>query len=150
MEKLVYLAGPIAGISYEGCNDWREYVTNELAKDGITCISPMRCKDLSDTTKLMKDSGGGNIMTSGKGIVTRDRMDVERCHVMFANLTGAEEVSIGTMIEYGWADAYRHPIITVMENEGNVHEHNFIREFSGFRTDKLDSGIFVARGLLAA
>ena len=63
-------------------------------------------------------------------------------------LKEATEISIGTMIEYGWADAFRKPIITVMENEGNVHDHNFVKELSGFVVEELDEGIFIAKSIL--
>ena len=44
MEKSVYLGGAIRGLSYEEITDWREYAKQELAKHGITGISPMRGK----------------------------------------------------------------------------------------------------------
>lgn len=28
--KTVYLAGPITGLDYKGCNDWREYAKSKL------------------------------------------------------------------------------------------------------------------------
>jgi len=44
----------------------------------------------------------------------------------------------------------RIPIITIMEDKGNVHDHNFVREVSGFRLNNLEEGILVARNLLCA
>ena len=52
------------------------------------------------------------------------------------------------MIEYGWADSARKPIITIIEKEGNVHEHSFIRELSGFIVKDLDLGLSVVRAIL--
>ena len=39
-----------------------------------------------------------------KGIVTRDRWDVAKADVVLMNLVGATQVSIGTMVELGWAE----------------------------------------------
>jgi len=144
--KTVYLAGPIKGLSYDGCTDWREYAKSMLGEHGITGISPMRWKDNLKEEERIEGSYDTPFCRS-KGIITRDRFDVFCCDVMLANLLGAEEVSIGTMIEYGWADAARKPIVTIME-EGNLHEHPIVLEATGFRVESLDEGLDVAVGLL--
>ena len=36
---------------------------------------------------------------------------------MLVNLLGLEKITLGTMVEYGWADAFRKPIITVIEKK---------------------------------
>ena len=43
--KLVYLAGPITGVDYGSCTDWRKYAKSKLAEDGIMGVSPMRGKE---------------------------------------------------------------------------------------------------------
>jgi len=146
--KSVYLMGPVLGTKYEECNGWRESAKEELAKYDIQGISPLRHKDLTDTSGLMSDLGGGNMMTTQSGIVTRDRYDVTHCNLGLANLLGAKKISLGTMVEYGWLDMRRIPIITIMEKEGNPHDHTFIRELSGFRVETLEEGIYVARYML--
>jgi nucleoside 2-deoxyribosyltransferase len=147
MEKLVYLAGPITGLDYNGCTDWREYAKKELAKWGITGLSPMRAKEYLASEKNISDEYSATL-SSSKGIVTRDRFDVMSCNVMLSNLLGAKKISIGTVIECGWADAFRKPIITVIEKEGNPHEHAMIRELTGFRVEDLDKGLYIARAIL--
>jgi len=67
---------------------------------------------------------------------------------MLVNLLKAKKISIGTMVEYGWADSYRKPIITEMEKEGNVHDHGFVKELSGYIVEDLDSGIKIAKAIL--
>lgn len=115
MNKLIYLAGPIDGLSYERCTNWRRYVIKELAKDGIIGLSPMRAKEfLKDYPKIF-DSTHDHVLTTDAGITTRDMWDVRRSDAILFNLVGAEKISIGTMIEYGWASAYNKPIITIIE-----------------------------------
>ena len=90
-----------------------------------------------------------NVISCQKGLTTRDRWDCMHCDLLLANLLGAKEVSKGTMIEYGWADAFRKPIITIIEREGNVHDHPIIRELTGFRVEDLEEGLEVARKILS-
>ena len=147
MEKSVYLAGAIKGLTYKGCNDWREYAKQELAKHKIIGISPMRAKEFLDTGKLLQENYD-HVIASQEGVVARDRMDVRSCDVMLANLLGLEKITIGTMVEYGWADAYRKPVITVIEKTGNIHEHYFVRELTAFRVETLEKGLSVAKAIL--
>ena len=64
-------------------------------------------------------------------------------------MLGAQKVSIGTMIEYGRASNPLRPIITVMEKQGNIHEHPMIRELTKYRVETLDEGLAVVRALFA-
>jgi len=147
--KTVYLAGPIAGTKHNDSNNWREFVKRELLKYGIQGTSPRRHKgEINNPNQIMADHGQGNMMTTEKALVTRDRYDVTNCDVLFGNLLNAKSVSIGTMIEYGWADLLRKPIITVMEKQGNPHDHTFVRETTGYRVETLEDGLFVARAIL--
>jgi hypothetical protein len=64
------------------------------------------------------------------------------------NFLGATRVSIGTAIEFGWADSRKTPIICVMEPEGNPHDHPMIREAIGFRVATLKEALNVAIAIL--
>ena len=147
MEKRVYLAGPISFQKYEGCNGWREYARRELQKYGAIGVSPMRAKEYLNHGRIIVGSDN-NVMSNDQGITARDRYDVMSCDIMLANFLGAKEVSKGTMIEYGWADAFRKPIITIIEKEGNVHDHPIVRELTGFRVESLEEGLDVVRKIL--
>lgn len=154
-EKLVYLAGPISGLSYEGCMDWREYAKRNLAHAGITGLNPLRAKDYLKDETSMPDAVGqmqvdhplAHVLSSRKGITTRDRWDCTRADVVIANLIGAEKASIGTCIEIAWADMNRIPVILV-EEEGGVHDHAMIHECVGFIVPTLEQALTVAKALL--
>jgi hypothetical protein len=148
----VYLAGPIAGLTYAGCTDWRDYVRLKLSLSGIRALSPLRGKEGLKSLSMISGSGEeyahrGPLYTA-RGIMTRDRFDATRCAVLFVNLLGAEQVSIGTCMEIAWADACRTPIVCVIEKEGNPHEHIMIDQAIGFRVETLDAGIAVTREVL--
>lgn len=146
----MYLAGPITGLSYKGAVDWREYARNELDKFGINAFSPMRGKIYLEKFKDLSgaaDAYSARPLSTEKGITTRDRFDATRVDVVLANLLGANRVSIGTMIEFGWADAHRRPIVAVME-PGNIHDHAMVREMAGFIVPNLDEALLVTRAIL--
>src|SRR3989344_844355 len=147
MEKLLYLGGPIDGLSYDGCVGWREYAIRELKKDGITGLSPMRAKEFLKKHHVLVDGIEKHVLTTDKGITTRDLWDVSRCDAVLFNLLGAKKISVGTVTEYGGAGILHKPIITVMEKKGNVHEHPMIRELTWFRVETLEEGLDVVRDL---
>ena len=144
--KTLYLAGPITGCSYDGATDWRDYVAKNLP-DWISPVSPMRGKEyLSEETSIA--SAYEDIpLSCQKGITCRDRHGVMNCDMMMVNLLGAEKVSIGSVMEMGWADMIRKPFVLIME-PGNMHDHPMVKETAGFIVDTLDSGINIAKAVL--
>lgn len=149
MNKLVYLAGPITGCSYDGCTNWREHAINSLRSWGIFGLSPMRAKEYLKDEKAITGSYEDKVMSCSRGITARDRFDTFRCDVIIVNFLGAKKVSIGTVMEVAWADANRTPIIVVMEKEGNPHDHPMINEVTGFRVETLEEALSVAIRILA-
>ncbi|MEM3113223.1 MAG: nucleoside 2-deoxyribosyltransferase [Candidatus Pacearchaeota archaeon] len=148
-EKKVYLAGPIKGKAYSQAIDWREYTKKKLYKYNIIGVSPMRGQNFLKNELVLKDyKDHGNVLVTDKGITARDRFDVMTADVILVNLLGAREVTIGTMIEFGWADAFRKPVVCVMEKDGNIHNHPMVREIAHFIVDNLDDAIDVTVKIL--
>ena len=73
----VYLAGPIRGLTYGATSDWRKEVQKELLAAGIISFSPMRHRFEKVDTE-MPYSDEGSVLSSTKGIMTRDRLGIER------------------------------------------------------------------------
>jgi len=144
---LIYLAGPIAGCTYDKCTDWRKHVASQLPPN-IQVLSPMRGKEFLASLPVIQGEHQENPLCRQAGITCRDRSDIMRADAVLFNLLGAEKVSIGTCIEFGWADAFRKPIILAME-KGNVHDHMIVRGVSGFVVDDLDEAIALAIAVLS-
>jgi hypothetical protein len=151
-DKSVYLAGPITGLNYAGCSTWREAVAKQLKDVGIDAYSPMRAKAylaslavLSGHGTEYKDMG---VLSTARGVMTRDRFDATRCGVLFVNLLGATQVSTGTVMEIAWADLVRTPIVCAMEKTGNPHEHMMVNEAIGFRVDTLEEAVEITKSIL--
>lgn len=149
--RTVYLAGPITGLTYgDARNTWRVDLAKRLPPH-IHPLSPMRV-----VTALMPEQGlkdmpqaeGIEAMLVNRAILERDEADLRMADAVVACFLGAEHVSLGTVSEIGMARILRKPIILVMENEGNVHEHPFVTASAGFRTDNLAEAAGIVEHLL--
>lgn len=143
----LYLIGPITDCSYKGSTDWRKYVAEKLPPQ-IRVLSPMRGKTDLRKEKEIKSDYKDNPISCAKGITCRDRYDTKRADAVLANFLGAKKVSIGSVLEFGWADNGVKPIIMVMEKKGNPHDHPMLREVAGFIVDNLDEAIELVKKIL--
>jgi nucleoside 2-deoxyribosyltransferase len=157
---IIYLAGPILGTTYGESTEWREYARDRLAAldPALRGASPMRAKKyLADLAKMpmtadqLRSTKTGTIKTplsTAAAIVGRDQMDVARADLLLVNLLGAQKVSIGTCCEVAQAHQLRVPVMLVIEDEGNIHDHPFITQQSAFRVDDLDMAINLIPAIL--
>ena len=122
----VYLAGPIT--EDPACVNWRERVRNSLKFYGIECLLPTR-----DEFFVNKGSAP---MDAVKWITTRDKNDVRSSAAILINFAGTKKVSIGTCIEIGWASMLDIPIIAILDNLENLHNHGMIKELCIIVTDE--------------
>lgn len=129
MNKSIYLAGPIAGLTYKGCTSWREEFYHFFKKHDIDAYSPMRGKIFLEEFDEMEDAHDAHFLSSQKTITLRDRNDATTCNLLIANFKGARKTSIGTCIELGWADANQIPIIAIIDEVG-IHDHAILKEIS--------------------
>jgi len=73
---------------------------------------------------------------------------------MVACFLGAKQrASIGTAVEFGWADIYRKPIIMVIEEangagQDNIHLHAMLTELAGYRVPTLEEAAHLVTHLL--
>lgn len=142
----VYLCGPISGQSYSEATDWRTYVAEKL-HESIQPLSPMRHKDYLSHETSIGDQYDEHIMSTQRAITARDRFDTFRADILISNFLDAKKASIGSVIELGWADAKRIPIIVVME-EGNIHDHAMVRELASWIVPTLDEAVMIANRVL--
>lgn len=153
---LVYLAGPISGLNYEGATNWREDAKAELKQFGIKALSPLREQEHMKAIGVFTDAAKEterlkSPMSTPKGLTVRDRWDAMRCDVLLVNLLGATKVSIGTVLELAWADSKGIPIVVAMEDDGsNPHEHAMVNHIISYRVTTLWDAIDLTRQLLAA
>lgn len=132
--KTVYLAGPIVNLDYNAATFWRNYSVEVLEDVGIRGLSPMRAKMfLKDVVSIDALASIDHPLSTDDGITSRDRNDVMSCDIVLANfLQATNKASCGTPIEFGWADAWRKPIVMVIEPSGNPFDHPMMRSIASF------------------
>jgi nucleoside 2-deoxyribosyltransferase len=143
----VYLAGPISGLTFGESADWRVDVQQQLAAAGIDAYSPLRAKDYLDSEGVLEGAYEQHPLSSAKGILTRDRWDVQTSDLVLVNLVGTERISIGTVMEIAYADAKRTPVVLAME-PGNAHMHPMLEQASGFIVNTLEEAVAVTKAIL--
>lgn len=150
--RTIYLAGPITGLSYVAARKgWREDFASMLPEH-ILPISPLRAKEFlvgcnaisGNETELESYS---NPLASASGIVTRDHNDVMTCDAMVACFLGVDRASLGTAIEFGWANAYRKPVVMICE-KGSVHDHAMMTEIAGYVVPTLEEAAHIVTSIL--
>jgi nucleoside 2-deoxyribosyltransferase len=125
----VYLAGPIAGQTFdEAANGWRKTARLYLESRNYEVRCPLRGKEhLAGYGVLGKHGYDDHPLTQAQAVIKRDYKDVSDSHIILMNLVPTNDVSIGTMVELGWASAQNKRIIIVMDVP-NVHNHLFVQE----------------------
>ncbi len=146
----VYLSGPITGLTMAEATTWRDEITSEL-DEFAEILDPMRDVEGSPDTIVTEllVSADPTMMTD-RGLVVRDYTDTITSTILIVNLLGARRVSIGTVIELGWAYQARIPTIVLMEDHGNPHEHAFVRELTSYRVTSIERAIAVAKSVMGA
>lgn len=147
MTQLVYLAGPIQGLSYGASTDWRGYVRAQLP-GGIEAISPLRGKEFLSKETVIHNAYPDQLMSTEKAIYYRDMFDVGRCDVLLANFQQHSARSLGTVAEISWAAWLHKPIVVVMD-AGRIHDHPFVTVPAGWITEDLDEAIAAVVSILS-
>ncbi len=155
---VLYLAGPITGLGYSDALDWREEVRTRLASSAphVECVDPMRAKQhLAEVESIGPHGHAGGLLNS-HAVVARDMWDVDRCEVMLLNLTGARQISIGSMVELGRASARGKFVIVVLSPEEtgdaadagrNPHDHLFVFELASMVAPSIDEALVVIESI---
>jgi nucleoside 2-deoxyribosyltransferase len=143
-KPMIYLAGPMSGLPAHHANGWRKVVAEQLS-DITRCLNPTRGLPFAGILPKVDDASP---LSMAPGVVGRDRWDIERSDLVLANFLGAKVPSVGTIFELGWADAYRVPVVLVMEDEGNPHDHPMVTHTAAFRVNNIPDAIQVVRDVL--
>lgn len=147
----IYLSGPISGLSYrEARFGWRQEFASYVDPEKIDLFSPMRQEShLAEIQSIENKPYGGSPLSQSRAIVAKDRLDTQRCDVLVAGLLGAKIVSVGTLIEIGWADAWDKTTIVILEDDGsNPMDRFFLTELADFRVASVKEAAEVAKAIL--
>lgn len=147
----VYLAGPMTGQLPEEARVWRVWAAFQLRREGVEARSPLRAKPSIEpgaTSRIDCNASGKGLWVSDSALTDRDRNDCTTADAILMCLNGAS-VSVGTMIELGWADAYNIPIIGFCGNfEQSLYNHPMVRRLVTLVVPDVKQGVRAILDLL--
>ena len=135
--KYIYLGGPIAGLTWDEANQWRYTAQRNIStRDEFKARWPVL--GWLENGEVYGTSGEYSNLT-----VDHDRWAVKNSDIILMNFTGAKKASIGCSVEFGWADAYRKPVVTILPKAEtqNPHTHAFITRLSSVVVEDLDAAL---------
>jgi len=149
--KMIYLAGPITGLTHDEARDgWRKEFA-ALMPEHIHCNSPMRGKEMLKDFGILTSGEDypDNALTTSAGITSRDFNDVRTCDMMIACfLESGGNLSGGTFMEYGFAHALQKPIIGIGPADDPNLKHLMAQRVLGWRVDDLEEAANIVSLLL--
>lgn len=123
-----YLCGPMTGLEYDTCNDWRVDAKCRLEEAGYVAISPLRGKEYLRTGGPLVETHQQGPYSTNPAIKRRDKWDVQRCDIVLANLQGAKKASIGSCFEMAWGEQFGKFVLVALDDDHNPHNHAFVLE----------------------
>lgn len=150
--KYVYLAGPVSGFDYEKATTWRQLVA-QVFRDttpDVRAIDPLR-GITEDDYRLLDHGMYDNKSCACDHYMERDFMDIRRSSMLFVNLIGAERVSIGTMMEMGFAKALGIPMVLAIDAAmDNPHlKHPWVRDLPIHKTTSVHQAVMFCIQMLS-
>jgi nucleoside 2-deoxyribosyltransferase len=125
----IYLAGPISGNGYQETIALFTSKIEPLEAVGYEVTHPMLGKEYLRNELEFRTHGYGHPVSTNHAIYERDRWMVQSADIVFADLYGANRVSIGTMFELAWASQLgKHTVVVLPENGPHPHAHCFVLE----------------------
>jgi nucleoside 2-deoxyribosyltransferase len=143
MRPKVYLAGPIAGLTYDEGQDWRAYAETRLDLAGVDGFSPLRGKSFLRSVGVITPGCYTHALATDRGIMKRDSQDVKTADAVLVNYEGAKAISRGTDMEFAMAYAWGVPLIVACPEDSFMLNHPMVRACIDYRLDTLDEAIDV-------
>ncbi len=132
----VYLGGAFAQFTPEEVLARQQEIIN-LLDPSISVLRPKHQGAYPSTLGALTDA----VLT------TRDRLMVGKSDVLVLDCLGATSLSRGSLVEIGWADELRKPVVLVAE-EGNPHIFNMSLTLARFIVPTRQTAADVVNALL--
>jgi nucleoside 2-deoxyribosyltransferase len=146
MKPIVYLAGPVLGTTHSEARAWRQEAAEVFADIGILAISPVRAEAPADGIRY----GFGDQVHGGPlAIASKNFFDVGSCDIVFAFMPHQDHVSIGTLLEIGYAKAMGKLVVLVTD-DAYLLRHPVIRGCCGWIVEDFQAGLLIVGDLLHA
>jgi len=149
LTRTVYLAGSIYGCNKGEAQDWRRDVKERLASCNIMGISPLRCEPLVGERYGVsyEDPRFG----TPRAIASKNFFDVQASDMTLCYMPAVlneRRLSIGTLLELGWAHALGKPTILVTDYP-LLLDHPVVQANASWILGTMDEAVDVCCGILA-
>lgn len=125
-KPIIYLIGPISGISYDQATLWRKEAKEQLEDMGYIVLDPMSGQECLKGESKIGINLENSIVVTNQYIYHSDIYKVNRADVLLANLLSDSAThSLGTYIEIGYAIA-KDKLVIVVTKDNNIYKHPFI------------------------
>ena len=113
MNPIVYLAGPVCGMSWIDATSWRTYAAMQFRKYGVDTLSPLRNMPVpaNPNEYILGDTKAETPLSTAPYVGLRSYIDVRRSDAIFVDHNTERPVSQGTMLEIGAAYALNKPVV---------------------------------------
>jgi len=124
----IYLIHPISGLTYEQVNDYYNEKVKLYSDMGYEVFHSMTGKkQLRPEVEYKAHGIVGNPVATNHAIFERDNWMIQTVDMVFADLLGCKNVSIGSCMELAVAAHLRKHSVAAIE-PGNPHMHAFVLE----------------------
>lgn len=161
--KQIYLCGAISHQTLGQSDDWRRYLASQLdghheqpsgASVTLLTYSPLRGETFfrkiqpdEKFSPTLKDNA--SLISTPNGVLGRDLNDVANASLVIANfLPSPDKVSIGSVYEIGYAKAKGIPVVLIIQETGNIHQHVFLSNSAVYIVRNLEDAVAVSKFLL--
>ena len=143
----IYLAHPMSGLSWEKVEKYYTKVIKTLDKMGYKTLHPMIAKKELTGTIFNPHGEKNNPIITSHAITRRDHWMVRQSDIVFVDLTGAKNKSIGCISEIAVGYNSGEHTIGVMSKE-NIHQHVFLKEQLDIIFETYDEAIIYLEKLI--
>jgi hypothetical protein len=137
----IYLTGPVTGVAESAQSTWRDKLRLSV-EPAVRLIDPLADGAIrSPLYRRAAATSMPSMQAFGALTIARNKEAIQSCDMLFANLSGCRTVSLGSVGEIFWADAYRKPILIIREALENPHDHLLLNQVATWMFFNLDEGI---------
>jgi nucleoside 2-deoxyribosyltransferase len=129
----------MTGLSAEQIAKYYADLKVKLTDMGLYALQPFYGKE-AEEGQIFQSHGYTKPIATDHAIFKRDHWMVRQSDIVYANLLGADRVSIGSMMELAWGYQMEKHVVLVMEKD-NVHKHCFVHEAADVIFDNTEDAL---------
>lgn len=134
----IYVAGSISHLKMKDAKNTFDNIKYEIEQhtEHKAYCSLRHIHNIDNDTIIRPHSHNEDYLSTDVSIFNRCRNDIRRADIVLFYLRDVKKVSIGSIYEMSLAYTLSKDIIVVME-DGNIHDHAFVKQSASYITDNI-------------